>query len=35
MAARCSFPDAQALRTAFRTELGMTPRQWLARQRLD
>ncbi|MGB0694287.1 MAG: GlxA family transcriptional regulator [Rhodospirillaceae bacterium] len=27
------FPDAHALRTAFRTELGLTPRQWLARQR--
>lgn len=35
VAARCGFPDAQALRTAFRVELGMTPRQWLARQRLD
>lgn len=35
VAARCGFPDAQALRTAFRAELGMTPRQWLARQRLD
>jgi len=34
IAARCGFPDAHALRTAFRTELGMTPRQWLARQRL-
>jgi transcriptional regulator GlxA family with amidase domain len=28
------FPDAQALRTAFRTSLGLTPKQWLARQRL-
>jgi transcriptional regulator GlxA family with amidase domain len=35
VAARCGFPDAQALRTAFRSELEMTPRQWLARQRLD
>lgn len=35
VAARCGFPDAQALRTAFRAELGMPPRQWLARQRLD
>lgn len=35
VAARCGFPDAAALRTAFRTELGITPRQWLARQRLD
>ncbi len=35
VAARCGFPDAHALRTAFRTELGMTPRQWLARQRLN
>lgn len=29
------FPDAPALRIAFRASLGMTPRQWLARQRLD
>ncbi|MBI5132062.1 MAG: helix-turn-helix domain-containing protein [Rhodopseudomonas palustris] len=35
VAVRCGFPDAPALRMAFRTELGMTPRQWLARQRLD
>ncbi|WP_420132089.1 GlxA family transcriptional regulator [Rhodopseudomonas sp.] len=35
VAARCGFPDAAALRTAFRTELGVTPRQWLARQRVD
>jgi transcriptional regulator GlxA family with amidase domain len=35
VAARCGFPDAAALRTAFRAELGLTPRQWLARQRVD
>jgi len=35
VAVRCGFPDAHALRTAFRAELGMTLRQWLARQRLD
>ncbi len=35
VAARCGFPDAQALRTAFRVELGLTPAQWRARQRLD
>ncbi|RED32586.1 transcriptional regulator GlxA family with amidase domain [Rhodopseudomonas thermotolerans] len=35
VAARCGFPDAAALRTAFRAELRITPRQWLARQRLD
>ncbi|MEK1933810.1 MAG: AraC family transcriptional regulator, partial [Pararhizobium sp.] len=34
IAASCGFPDAQALRTAFSAELGMTPRQWLVRQRL-
>ncbi|MDQ1152818.1 GlxA family transcriptional regulator [Brevundimonas sp. SORGH_AS_0993] len=34
IALRCGFPDAQALRQAFRTELGVTPSQWLARQRL-
>lgn len=28
------FSDSQALRTAFKTSLGMTPSQWLARQRL-
>lgn len=28
------FPDAQSLRKAFRRELGMTPMQWLSRQRL-
>lgn len=27
------FPDAHALRSAFRSELGLTPTQWLARQR--
>ncbi len=35
VAARSGFADAQAMRAAFRTELGMSPRQWLARQRLD
>ena len=35
VAARSGFPDSQALRSAFRAELGLTPRQWLARQRLD
>lgn len=35
VAERSGFPDSQALRSAFRTELGLTPRQWLARQRLD
>lgn len=35
IAQRCGFADAQALRNAFRAELGTTPRQWLARQRLD
>lgn len=34
IAAQSGFPDAQALRHAFRIELGMTPTQWLARQRL-
>lgn len=34
VARRCGFPDADALRRAFRTELGVTPTQWLARQRL-
>lgn len=34
IAARCGFPDAHALRMAFRSELGVTPTQWLARQRL-
>jgi len=34
VALRCGFPDAQALRAAFRTQLGLTPRQWLARQGL-
>lgn len=33
VAIRCGFPDAHALRTAFRAELGVTPTQWLARQR--
>ncbi|MCG6204069.1 helix-turn-helix domain-containing protein [Rhodopseudomonas sp. HC1] len=35
LATRCGFPDAAALRTAFRIEFGLTPRQWLARQRMD
>ena len=35
VAAQSGFPDAKSLRTAFRTELGLTPRQWQARQRLD
>ncbi|WP_267213400.1 helix-turn-helix domain-containing protein [Chelatococcus asaccharovorans] len=34
VAIRCGFPDARALRSAFRTELGVTPTQWLARQRV-
>lgn len=34
VATRCGFPDAHALRTAFRDELGVTPTQWLARQRV-
>jgi len=33
VAAQCGFPDAHALRTAFRAEFGTTPTQWLARQR--
>jgi transcriptional regulator GlxA family with amidase domain len=35
VAMRCGFANAQALRAAFRTELGVTPMQWLARQRLS
>ncbi|TWF53398.1 GlxA family transcriptional regulator [Neorhizobium alkalisoli] len=34
VAERCGFPDAKSLRTAFRAELGLTPMQWQARQRL-
>lgn len=34
IAVNCGFPDVQSLRKAFRTELGMTPTQWLARQRV-
>lgn len=34
VAARAGFPDAPAMRAAFRAELGLTPRQWLQRQRL-
>ncbi|MGB6241819.1 MAG: helix-turn-helix domain-containing protein [Castellaniella sp.] len=33
-ATRSGFPDGQALRVAFRRELGMTPRQWMMRQRI-
>lgn len=35
IAIRSGFPDDHALRAAFKAELRMTPRQWLARQRLD
>lgn len=35
IADQCGFPDAHALRTAFRVELGVTPTQWLARQRVS
>lgn len=35
IAARSGFPDAHALRAAFRAELGLTPTQWQARQRLN
>ncbi len=35
IALQCGFPNAQALRTAFLAELGLTPTQWVARQRLD
>lgn len=34
VAVRCGFPDSHALRSAFRAELGVTPTQWLARQRV-
>lgn len=34
VALRSGFPDAHALRTAFRTEVGVTPVQWLAHQRV-
>lgn len=34
IATQSGFPDAQALRTAFRVELGVTPTQWLARLRV-
>lgn len=34
IAVNCGFPGVQSLRKAFRTELGMTPSQWLARQRV-
>ncbi|MGB6006838.1 GlxA family transcriptional regulator [Castellaniella sp.] len=33
-ATRSGFPDGQALRVAFRRELGMTPSQWMMRQRI-
>lgn len=35
IAIRSGFPDDHALRAAFKAELRMSPRQWLARQRLD
>ena len=35
VASRSGFPDDHALRAAFRAELGMSPSQWLARQRRD
>lgn len=35
IADRSGFPDASALRTAFRSEFGLTPRQWMARLRSD
>ncbi|MGE7370837.1 GlxA family transcriptional regulator [Neorhizobium sp. NPDC001467] len=35
IAARCGFADAKSMRMAFRTEAGVSPRQWQARQRLD
>jgi transcriptional regulator GlxA family with amidase domain len=34
VAHRSGFPDAHAMQSAFRVEFGMTPSQWLARQRL-
>lgn len=34
IATGAGFADAQALRAAFRLELGLTPRQWLMRQQL-
>lgn len=34
VAEHSGFPDNHALRAAFHAELGMSPRQWLARQRL-
>lgn len=35
IAMRCGFADAHALRAAFRAELGLTPTQWLSRQRVS
>ncbi len=35
VARRSGFADAHALRAAFRSEFGLTPTCWLARQRLD
>lgn len=35
IASRCGFPDAKSLRTAFQKEVGATPKQWRARQRVD
>lgn len=34
VALRSGFPDAHALRSAFRAELGFTPTQWMARQKV-
>ncbi|WP_459866205.1 helix-turn-helix domain-containing protein [Halomonas shantousis] len=34
IAERCGFSDAHALRAAFHAELGLTPMQWVARQRV-
>ncbi|UFS76274.1 AraC family transcriptional regulator [Tardiphaga sp. 37S4] len=34
VALRSGFPDAHALRAAFRAELGLTPTQWMARQKV-
>jgi transcriptional regulator GlxA family with amidase domain len=35
IAVRCGFSDAKSMRTAFRLEAGVTPKQWQAKQRLD
>jgi transcriptional regulator GlxA family with amidase domain len=34
VALRSGFPDAHALRATFRAELGLTPTQWMARQKV-